>query len=121
MRTQLTIALLGCTTGLVLVAAGALLPALALFLIGGVVAGLGVGLLFKGALGTAIGLAEPGRRGETLALVFLIAYAGLAVPALGVGAALAFVPAIVALVVFVGLVLVATTVATVLMRRRAAR
>ncbi|NQX34142.1 MFS transporter [Herbiconiux sp. VKM Ac-2851] len=121
MRTQLTIALLGCTTGLVLVAAGALLPALALFLIGGVVAGLGVGLLFKGALGTAIGLADPKRRGETLALVFLIAYAGLAVPALGVGAALAFVPAIVALVVFVGLVLVATTVATVLMRRRAVR
>jgi MFS family permease len=119
MRTQLGIALAGCTAGLVLVAAGALLPALALFVIGGVVAGLGVGLLFKSALGTAIGLAAPGRRGETLALIFLIAYAGLAAPALGVGAALAVVPAIVALVVFVALVLVATVVAGVLMRRAA--
>jgi MFS family permease len=121
MRTQLTIAIAGCAAGLVLVAVGALLPALALFLLGGVTAGLGVGLLFKGALGTAVMLADPSRKGETLALIFLIAYAGLAVPALGVGAALAVVSPIVALVVFVALVLVATLVAGTLMRRRAER
>ncbi|HST80427.1 MAG TPA: MFS transporter [Kineosporiaceae bacterium] len=80
--------------GLALMAVGILIvttavwwPTLALFIVGGVIAGSGVGVLFKGALATAAGLALPQARGETLAGVFLAAYAGLVVPVLGIGLA----------------------------------
>lgn len=116
---QFTIAIAACSTGLVLVALGAVLPQIVLFIGGGVVAGLGVGLLFKGAIGTAVSLADPKRKGETLALIFLVAYAGLALPVLIVGAALAFEPATPVLLVFVAIVLAATVTAGTLMRRRA--
>ena len=85
LRTQLTIAIIACAAGLTLVAVGALLPQIVLFLGGGVVAGLGVGVLFRGAIGTAVAIAEPGHAGETLALLFLIAYAGPVIPVLAVG------------------------------------
>jgi len=120
-RTQLGIAIAACATGLVLVALGAVLPQLAVFIAGGVVSGLGVGLLFRGALMTAVGLADPARKGETLALTFLIAYSGLAIPVLAVGVALIFEPPTPVLLVFVGLVLVATVTSGVLMRGRTAR
>jgi MFS family permease len=119
LRTQLTIAVAACAVGLAAIGAGAVIPQLAVFLAGGVIAGLGVGVLFRGAIGTAVLVAGPGRTGETLALLFLIAYAGLALPALAVGAALSFAPATSVLVIFVGLVLVATVSAASVMRRRA--
>ncbi|MET0781783.1 MAG: MFS transporter, partial [Microbacterium sp.] len=90
LRTQLTIAIVACSVGLVLVAVGALLPQIALFLGGGIIAGLGVGVLFRGAIGTSLAIAEPGHAGETLALLFLIAYAGPVIPVLAVGIGLAF-------------------------------
>jgi hypothetical protein len=81
-------------TGLALMAAGVLLvtaavwwPTLALFIVGGIIAGSGVGVLFKGALATVVGLAAPQSRGEALAGLFLAAYAGLVVPVLGIGVA----------------------------------
>jgi MFS family permease len=120
LRTQLSIAVAACAVGLTLVAIGAVLPQIALFLGGGVVAGLGVGVLFRGAIGTAMAIAEPGHAGETLALLFLIAYAGPVIPVLAVGAALAFAPPVVVLLVFALLVLVATVAAGLIMRRRAA-
>ncbi|WP_323741194.1 MFS transporter [Microbacterium sp. VKM Ac-2870] len=120
LRTQLTIAAIACGVGLVTVAAGAVLPSIVAFVAGGVIAGLGVGVLFKGAVATTISLADPDRRGETLALLFLIAYAGLAVPVLAVGGALLFAPATPVLLVFVTIVLVATvSAASVLIRREA--
>ncbi len=121
LRTQLLIAALGCGAGLALVAAGALVPLLAVFIVGGIGAGLGVGLLFKSALATATRLAEPGRTGATLALMFLIAYAGLAIPSLLVGVFLQFIPPTTVLLAFAALVLVATVSAAALMRRAAAR
>ena len=119
-RRQLTIAIAACAVGLVLVAVGAVVPQIVVFIAGGVVSGLGVGLLFRGALTTAVGLADPVRKGETLALTFLIAYAGLAIPVLAVGTALAFEPPTPVLLVFVALVLVATVTSGALMRKRAA-
>jgi MFS family permease len=118
-RTQLTIALLSCAVGLVAIAGGALAPAFALFLLGGVVAGVGVGILFRSAIATAGSLAEPGRRGETLALIFLIAYCGLALPAIAVGISLLFADETTVLLVFSSLVLLATVGAGLVMRRRA--
>jgi len=119
MRTQLTIAVLACAIGLVGVALGALLPQIALFIGGGVVAGLGVGVLFRGAIGTALAVAEPGHAGETVALLFLIAYAGPVIPVLAVGIGLAFAPALAVLLAFVALVLAATVWAGLTMRRSA--
>lgn len=119
LRRQLTIAIVACAAGLTLVAVGALLPQIALFLGGGVVAGLGVGVLFRGAIGTAVAIAEPGHAGETLALLFLIAYAGPVIPVLAVGIALAFAPPVAVLLVFAGAVLAATVAAGSIMRRRA--
>ena len=119
MVVQLTVATVASAVGLVLVASGALLPQLGIFILGGVVAGLGVGLLFKGAIGTAVSLADPQRKGETLALIFLIGYSGLAIPVLLVGAALTFAAPEVVLLVFVAIVLVATVTAGTVMRRGA--
>ena len=75
---------------------------------GGVIAGLGVGVLFRGAIGTALAIAEPGHAGETVALLFLIAYAGPVIPVLAVGIGLAFAPPLAVLLVFIVLVLAAT-------------
>jgi MFS family permease len=119
LRTQLTIAVVSCAVGLIAVAAGAILPQIALFIGGGIVAGLGVGLLFRGAIGTALAIAEPGHAGETVALLFLIAYAGPVIPVLAVGIGLAFAPPLAVLLVFVALVLTATVWAGLVMRRRA--
>jgi MFS family permease len=119
LRTQLTIAVVACAVGLIAVAAGAILPQIALFIGGGIVAGLGVGLLFRGAIGTALAIAELGHAGETVALLFLIAYAGPVIPVLAVGIGLAFAPPLAVLLVFVALVLTATVWAGLVMRRRA--
>jgi MFS family permease len=116
-RLQLTVAVIGCAVGLLCVALGAIAPALAIFLIGGVVAGFGVGLLFKGAIGTAVAVADPARKGESLALMFLIAYAGLALPALAIGAVLLVEPPTPVLLCFVAVVLATTVTAGLLMRR----
>ncbi|MEV8368700.1 MFS transporter [Microbacterium sp. NPDC064584] len=120
LRTQLTVAVLACTVGLMGVATGAILVQIALFLGGGVIAGLGVGLLFRGAIGTSLAIAEPGHSAETVALLFLIAYLGPVIPVLAVGAGLSFAPPLAVLLVFVVLVLAATVSAGLIMRRRAA-
>lgn len=119
-RAQLIIAAIACAAGLVGVAAGALAGVLGLFIAGGVVAGLGVGVLFAGAIGTAARVADPRRKGETLALMFLIGYSGLALPVLVIGfSLLVFSPTLV-LLVFAGLVIAATVTAASVMVRRTA-
>ena len=60
-------------------------PSLALFLIGGVAFGAGAGSVFKGAVATVVAVAEPARRAEALAGLFLAGYIGLAVPVVGLG------------------------------------
>lgn len=120
LRTQLAVSIGCCATGLVVISVGPLLPALPVFLLGGVIAGVGVGVLFRSAIATAAGLAQPGKRGETLALIFLISYCGLALPAVAVGVALTFASEIAVLLVFSTLVLIATVAAGLVMRRRAA-
>lgn len=74
--------------GLGAIAAGAVATSLAVFVAGGIIAGIGDGLLFGRALSTASALAQPARRGEVLGLLYLAAYTGLTVPALAIGAIL---------------------------------
>jgi len=116
---QLAIAALCCGFGLVGVAAGALMGIFPVFLIGGVASGCGAGLLFRAALQTTVTLADPGARGAAIALYFLLAYAGLAVPVLAIGVALLFVPADVVLVAFLAAALIATVALAARMRRLA--
>ncbi|MFK4083208.1 MFS transporter [Kribbella sp. NPDC020789] len=105
-RNQLRLGLAAMSVGLIGIAVGGLLPSLALFVIGGVIAGAGVGLVFRGAVATAASLADPGSRGEVLAALFLIAYAGLALPVLAIGLGIALLPAATALLIFSGLIFV---------------
>lgn len=120
LRLQLAISIAACASGLVAIAAGAVIPSLALFLVGGVVSGAGVGILFRSAIATAAGLAAPGARGGTLALIFLIAYCGLALPVIAVGVSLQFADETSVLLAFTSLVFAATISAGVVMRRRTA-
>ncbi|TDW61144.1 MFS transporter [Kribbella pratensis] len=112
---QLRLGLVAMSVGLVGVAAGGLIPNLWLFVIGGVVAGGGVGLVFRGAVATAASLADPSSRGEVLAALFLIAYAGLAIPVLAIGLGIALLPAQVALLVFSVLILILVNAAVLRM------
>lgn len=73
--------------GLVLTTVAVRLPSLTLFLTGGAVGGVGVGLMFKGAMSAAVALSAPESRGETAAGIFLAAYLGLTVPVMLVGVA----------------------------------
>lgn len=116
-RVQLLFAAVASGSGLVLIALGAVLPSLPLFIGGGLVAGAGVGALFKNALAAAASVAEPGKRGETLAGIFLVAYLGLAVPVLAIGAALTVVPQTTVLLIFAALVAVVTVFGALRMRR----
>ena len=103
------------SVGLIGVALGGLLPSLWIFITGGVVAGVGVGLVFRGAVATAASLADPSSRGEVLAALFLIAYAGLAIPVLAIGLGIALLPADLALLVFSALILILVNTAVLRM------
>lgn len=67
--------------------AGSLLSAsLPLLAIGAVVSGLGQGLLFRSGLIVVSGRAPAGRRAETTSAFFVVAYLGISLPVVGVGA-----------------------------------
>jgi hypothetical protein len=89
--------------GIVLVVAATWAPSLALFLAGGLIAGAGAGLLFKGGIVTVSGLAAPDRRAEVLAGFFLAGYVGVAAPVLGLGILDRFIEPKVALLAFAAL------------------
>jgi MFS family permease len=85
-----------CGLGLFLAALGLIVAALAeasmgLFLAGTVVGGVAIGAVFLGSLATANRLAPPGRRGQTISTYFVLCYAGLIVPVVGVGVASEFI------------------------------
>jgi MFS family permease len=110
--------------GLALMAGGVLVMALAvhlavlvLFTAGGVVAGAGVGAMFKGALATVGGLAPAHARGEALAGLFLTAYVGLVIPVVAVGVATVWVPLADAMLGLAAGVLLVTAAVTGLLRR----
>ncbi|MEW1954574.1 MFS transporter [Terrabacter sp. NPDC080008] len=100
------------SVGLVLVAVGAWTTSLPVFAAAGVIAGAGVGLVFNVAITTAATVSSPEHRGETLAGMFLAAYAGITVPVVAAGVAVTFFSAPSVLVVFAGIVLVAVLIST---------
>ena len=64
---------------------------MALFLAGTVVGGIAVGAVFLGSLATANSLAPTERRGQTVSTYFVLCYAGLTIPVVGVGVASGFI------------------------------
>jgi MFS family permease len=122
-RVQLAGGLAAELLGLALVVTAVWLPSpsLDLFLLGGVVVGVGGGLLFRGALGTVAALADDEHRAEALAGLFLGGYLGLSVPVIGLGVLTQELSPRASLLVFavlMGVVLAAASPS--LLRRRAA-
>jgi MFS family permease len=71
--------------GLAVLAVSAHGADLALFLLAGVLAGAGSGILTKTAIGAVATMAAPRRRGEAISGLFLFCYAGMSLPAIGIG------------------------------------
>jgi hypothetical protein len=87
------------------------------FILAGLVAGGGAGVLFKSAVGTVVAMATPAKRGEALAGLFLISYLGLALPAIGLGIATRHTTVTTAMTWFIGVLLALLTTAGLLARR----
>ena len=66
---------------------------LVMFIIGGVIAGAGAGMVFKGSLAAVVSVAPDGSRSEVLSGFFLGAYVGLSIPIVGLGIATMYAPA----------------------------
>ncbi|MDQ1513597.1 MAG: hypothetical protein QOC59_1439 [Microbacteriaceae bacterium] len=117
-RPQLVAAVGASVVGLAALGTAVVAGLLPLFVLGGIVAGAGAGLVFRACLAVAAALAPADRRGETLAGLFLAGYLGLIVPVLGVGAALAAFPPVPVLVAFDTAVAVLVLVTGILLLRR---
>jgi hypothetical protein len=120
LRRQVILGVVLMVAGLSSVTMGVLVTSLPAFVGGSLVAGAGVGLVFRGSLGVAGAVAEPARRGEVLAAMFLIAYGGLVVPVLAIGVSLALFPATATLVGFSAIILVLVLVSGARMARAVA-
>ncbi|MCG5470418.1 MFS transporter [Micromonospora sp. LAH09] len=115
--TKVRLGLLGQAVGVPTLLFGMHTADLTAFLVGGVLAGVGAGVLLKAAIGTVAAMAAPARRGEALAGLFLISYLGLSLPAVGIGIATRTVSTVTAMTWFTGLLLVMLTGVAVLFRR----
>ncbi|MER5935902.1 MFS transporter [Streptomyces sp. NPDC001928] len=86
-RTRWYLGLLAQAVGMAILAIGVRLASLPVFLLAGIVAGVGAGVLFKSAVGQVAGAAATAQRGEALAGLFLVSYLGLALLPVGLGVA----------------------------------
>jgi MFS family permease len=84
----------------VVVSAWATPPSLGLFIIGGVLVGIGVGAIFRGSLTVVISASRADDRAGALAMFFAAGYAGLSLPVLGMGVALQYLSPRVTLLIF---------------------
>ena len=75
-------------------------PSLALFLVGGTIAGAGCGAIFRGSLTVSISTSTPQDRAGALATFFTAGYAGVSLPVLGAGFALQHLSPRVTLLIF---------------------
>jgi MFS family permease len=116
-RVRRTIGLLAQAAGVAVLALGMHTTNLAAYLLGGIAAGIGAGVLFKSAVADVAAMAEPGRRGEALAGLFLISYLGLALPVVGLGIATRYTTATTAITWFTGVLLALLATVVVLGRR----
>jgi MFS family permease len=119
-RARRNIGLLAQAAGVVALTVGMHTVNLAVFLLAGIAAGVGAGVLFKSAVGSVAAMAAPARRGEALAGLFLVSYLGLALLPVGLGVASRYTTVTTATTWFTGVVLALLAAVAVLTRRRAA-
>jgi Na+/melibiose symporter-like transporter len=119
LRTQLRIGVAAMVAGLILLAVADVAASAVVFVVGGVIAGVGVGLLFRGALATAGALSSEGASSEVTSGILLLAFAGMTLPPVAVGTALLVLPIVPVFLGFVGLVLALTAWAGVVILRPA--
>ena len=78
----------GCVlliAGMASLAVGLAMSSLALFVLGGLAAGLGQGISFRAGMTAVTGESPPERRAETVSALFVVAYVALALPVVGEG------------------------------------
>lgn len=75
-------------------------PSLALFLLGGLLASLGSAAIYRAGLSVVIATSSPDDRAGALATLFVVGYAALSLPVLGLGIALEYLSPQVTLLVF---------------------
>jgi hypothetical protein len=97
--------------GFLVIVIGLFNPSLVLFLIGAGIAGAGLGLLFKSALGVAVMTADPASRAGVVAMFYTIAYVGQGLPPVLLAFATTFVTARVGLSGFAVVIVAVTLVA----------
>jgi MFS family permease len=93
-------------------------PSLALFLIGGVVTGLGASAIFRASLGIVIATARADDRAGAFARFFVASYAALSLPVLGLGIALQYLSPQVTLLIFGAIVGIGILAVGPILRRR---
>ncbi|MFC4072875.1 MFS transporter [Actinoplanes subglobosus] len=93
-RRRTTVGLTAQALGTIILVTGMHQASLTVFLLGGLLAAAGAGVLFKASIGTVAALATDRERGAALAGIFLIAYVALAVSALSIGTAAQSAPVI---------------------------
>ncbi|MEU4425840.1 MFS transporter [Actinoplanes sp. NPDC024001] len=113
-----TLGLLAQAGGILTLVAGMHTASLVTFLIGGMAAGVGAGVLFKAALGSVAASAAPAERGAALAGLFLLAYLGLGLPAVGLGIATQVLPAVTVMTWFAAVLLLLLAAVALLSRGR---
>ncbi|WP_407289060.1 MFS transporter [Streptomyces sp. BP-8] len=85
-RRALPVGCLVLVVGLLLVATSLAVTALPVLVVGAVCGGIGQGLAFRAGLTAVGGAAPPEHRGGTISAFFLVAYLGISLPVVGVGA-----------------------------------
>ena len=116
--TKLALGIVAQAAGVIALVVGMHTLNLTTFLLGGIATGVGAGVLFKAAIGTIVAMAAPAKRGEALAGLFLIAYLGLSIPAVGIGIATRWIDATTAMTWLAGILLVLLAGVGVLARGR---
>ncbi|MFE4229220.1 MFS transporter [Arthrobacter sp. NPDC056886] len=114
---QFAVGLILLATGLALVTAAITVASLPVLIAGGIVAGSGVGVIFKSAIGTVIAVSPPDTRGEALAGLFLVCYVGMALPVVLLGLIMQTVPMVPSVVMFGALMLALIVITAVTLIR----
>ncbi|MEU9714509.1 MFS transporter [Streptomyces sp. NPDC047976] len=84
-RRSLPLGCAGLLAGLALLAGALYWDLLALVVLSALVGGAGQGLAFRGALSVVASASPPDRRAAVISTLFVVAYAGISVPVIGVG------------------------------------
>jgi len=113
-RSRRGFGLIAGAAGFILLAIGIQAQSLTIFLLAGVIGGAGSGMLFKSAIGAVAALAAPAKRGEALSGLFLICYAGMSLPTVGIGIAVNYISLTIAVYWFSAILLVVLAATTIL-------